>query len=282
MLGRSERESGPHARQAATAAGWAATPEDLLELGTTSSTLATVATIADVAAVVHLGHPAQPSHDLERALLAAPPQVAITAATSIAPDWVWVGTSASTSGTVVVDEAGMRDCRHALRAMGLSPRLVPTRTSLAERVAFAGPDGSLVIERSEVPAGYHELAGSERLAERSPLWYGLVQAGVGLQSFDRPAQVWLAFGPRDDHRGSLQQTLGVIAAAGIDMQHLRSLRSQAGPHFFFSSFTCSDSGLLSGLLEEFGERGVSQRVLAVIPGERFLPGPDALDPRWSR
>ena len=73
MLGRSERESGAQALLAATAAGWVDgdPTEALLDLGSTTATLSTVASIDALAAVVHLGHPAQPSHELERALLAA-------------------------------------------------------------------------------------------------------------------------------------------------------------------------------------------------------------------
>ncbi|WP_265520886.1 hypothetical protein [Oerskovia flava] len=289
MLGRSERESGAQAELAATLAGWSTAGSagsgpaggPPLDLGSTSATLATVANIEDLAAVVHVGHPAQPSHDLERALLAAPPRLVITSAVAVPAQWVWVGRSTDATGSVVVDEAGMRDRRHVLRTMGASPRLVPTRTTIEERVAIAGQGGTLVLERQNVPAGYVELPGSERLSEGPPVWYGLVQARAAAPRFDGPSQVWLAFGPHDDHRGSLQQTLTVIADAGIDMQHLRSHRSQAGPHIFFSSFTCPDSAVLDRLTGEFDERGVAHRVLAVMAGEDFVPGPEAIVPQWS-
>lgn len=295
MLGRSERESPAHARLAARLAGWSGLTDggpweddgaDLLELGTTSATLATVASIDDLAAVVHLGHPAQPSHDLERALLAADPSLRLTAAVAVPAQWVWVAPRADVTGGVVVDEAGMRDCRHALRTMGASPRLVPTSTPVDERAALAGRDGSLVVERDRVPAGWVELPGSVRLSEGAPVWYGLLESRAAADGGspplpEGPAQVWLAFGPRDEHRGSLQQTLSVVAAAGIDLQHLRSHRSTGGTHLFFSSFSCPDAAVLDGLRAEFVARGVAHRVLAVLPGSDFLPGPDALDPRWS-
>ncbi len=293
MLGRSERESGPHALLAATAAGWVeggpAEADALLDLGSTTATLSTVASIEGLAAVVHVGHPAQPSHDLERALLAAPPSLVLTSAVAVPAPWVWVGRSAraeDAAGPVVVDEAGMRDRRHALRAMGMTPQLVPSRMPLEQRLALAGADGTLVLERSVVASlppglGLVELPGSDRLTDGPPVWYGLLESRDAAPRAEGAAQVWLAFGPHDDHRGSLQQTLGLVAAAGIDLQHLRSHRSSAGPHIFFSAFSCPDADVLSGLVRDFDERGVSHRVLAVLPGHEFVPGPDALEPRWS-
>jgi hypothetical protein len=292
MLGRSERESGPHALLAASAAGWVegspAEADALLDLGSTSATLSTVASIEGLSAVVHLGHPAQPSHELERALLAGPPTLVLTSAAAVPAQWVWVGRAAraeDAAGPVVVDEAGMRDRRHALRAMGVTPQLVPTRMPLEQRVALAGADGTLVLERSVAAAaagpGFVELPGSERLTQGPPVWYGLLESRDAPPRPQGAAQVWLAFGPHDDHRGSLQQTLALVAAAGIDLQHLRSHRSQAGPHIFFSAFSCPDADVLAALVRGFEERGVAHRVLAVLPGHEFVPGPDALEPRWS-
>ncbi len=281
MLGRCERESGTHAMLAAAAAGWLDDDaEALLDLGSTSATLATVAAIDGLSAVMHLGHPAQPAHDFERTLLAASESVAVVATVAVTAEWVWVARTPEATGAVIVDEAGVRDRRHALRAMGAGMRLVPTRMPIAERVSMAGTRASLLVEASQVPDGFVELPGSEHLRQGPPVWYGLVRAQPAPVDFRRPAQVWLAFGPRDDHRGSLQQTLGLIAAAGIDLQHLRSHRSTAGPHIFFSSFSCPESGVLAALLAAFEERGVAHRVLAVLPGDRFLPGPEALEPRW--
>jgi hypothetical protein len=285
VLGRSERESGPHARAAARAVGWG-DGGDLLDLGSTTATLETVSQLADLAAVVYLDHPQQPGPELERALLAAPANVVVTASVGVAREWAWVGRAGARvtapPGAVVVDEAGMRDCRHRLRALGASPRLVPTRTPAAERIALAGPAGTLLVERSAIPDGFAELPESERLADPSPLWYGLVTADRRPEPFDSPAQVWLAFGPRDDHRGSLQHTLGVIADAGIDLQHLRSHRSEAGPHVFFSSFSCPSSEVLDALTAELATGSVAHRVLAVLPGASFEPGPVAVTPRWAQ
>ncbi|GII99651.1 hypothetical protein CLV28_0221 [Sediminihabitans luteus] len=294
MLGRSERESGAHARSAVTAAGWddhepvdAAGPGarpaelELLDLGTTSATLATVARIEGLRAVLHVGHPQQPAHELERAMLAADPSLVLTASVAVLSQWAWVAPAAAATGGVVVDEAGMRDCRHVLRTMGASPHLVPTRTSLAERVEIAGPGGSLVIERSRVPAGWVELAGSERLRDADPIWYGLVESRAEATITDGGAQVWLAFGPSDDHRGSLQRVLGVLADVGIDLDHLRSHPSSAGPHVFFASFGCSSTQLLRDLLARLTEQSVAQRVLAVLPGREFVPSPHAFTPRWD-
>ena len=286
MLGRTERESGTHARLAAKAGLWDSEqnrdePSDLLDLGSLTAALATVSQIDDLSAIIHIGHPAAPAPDLERALLASNANLMVTAAVAVTPQWEWVGPGGQSSGNVVVDEAGMRDCRHMLRAMGANPHLVPTRTPISERVEAAGATGSLLVERSLVPVGYAPIPGSERLNVDAHLWYGLIEDVTGWDAFAAPAQVWLAFGPRDDHRGSLQESLGVIAHTGFDLKHLRSQQSLAGPHVFFTSFTCQTSGHLDELIAEFTDRGVSHRVLAVLPGQEFVPGPDAIAPRWA-
>ena len=279
MLGRSERESPAHAVLAARIAGWN-DPVELLDLGTTADTLATVASIEDLAAVVHLGHPEHPAPDLERALLEGASSLIVTAAVAVPGQWVWVGASA-TVGQVVVDEAGMRDCASVLRTLGVRPRLVPTRTSVEERIALAGEGGSLVIERTRVPVGFSELPDSAALAAGGPVWYGLLESRRRRPPFSDPAQVWLAFGPADDHLGSLQPTLAVIAAAGLDLDHLRSQPSSGGPHAFFTSFTCPTSDALHDLVAGLTGQGVAHRTLAVLPGETFVPGPNALTPRWA-
>ncbi|GAA1875573.1 hypothetical protein [Myceligenerans crystallogenes] len=281
MLGRDERESSAHALLAARAQGWSAEPVELLDLGTIADTLATVASLDGLAAVVHLGHPEQPSPGLERALLEGAPSLTLTAAVAVLPEWVWVAGPGSSGGQVVVDEAGLRDCAGILRGLGIHPRLVPTRTPIAERIALAGPDGSLVVERSRMPAGFAELPDSAVLAERGPVWYGLLQSRADAPEFTTPAQVWLAFGPYDDHRGSLQPTLSVIADAGIDLQHLRSQASVTGPHVFFTSFSCPSSAVLAALVNELDTSGIAHRVLAVLPGAAFEPGPDRATPQWS-
>ncbi|BDZ40945.1 hypothetical protein GCM10025865_02440 [Paraoerskovia sediminicola] len=290
MLGRSERESGEHVRQAVESAGWTRADDgpdgserqsELLDLGTTSATLATVARIEGLRAVLHIGHPLQPSEDLERALLAADRSLVVTGAVAVRADWVWVGPSRDAGGSVVVDEAGMRDCRHVLRAMGAAPRLVPSRAGVAERVDLAGSAGSLVIERSRVPAGFVELVGSARLTEGDPVWYGLVESRAEAAKVEGEAQVWFAFGPRDDHRGSLQETLRVFADVGIDLDHLRSHPSAEGPHVFFASFACPAPTVLDDLVARLDDRGVARRVLAVIPGVTFVPSPQAFRPEWD-
>ncbi|MDO8148167.1 hypothetical protein Q6350_06945 [Isoptericola sp. b515] len=293
MLGRVSRESSAHAAAAAHEAGWSGVAPgstvvsavrdestELLDLGTIAQALATVAGIDDLAAVVHLGHPEQPSPALEQALLAGDPRLILTAATTVRTRWTWVAPPGVVGGQVVVDEAGMRDCADVLRTMGVSPRLVPTATPVAERAALAGEQGSLVVERPRVPAGWTEVPGSEHLNELAPVWYGLLEARAAWPRFTAPAQVWLAFGPSDDHRGSLRQTLGVLVDAGVDLQHLRSHPSTYGPHVFFTSFGCPDVAVLDGLVAELDARSVAHRTLAVLPGDRFAPGPEGLTPRW--
>ena len=282
MLGRSGRESGAIAHLAATLGGWRdEDDEDLLDLGTTTQALMTIGSIDDLAAVLHIGHPSQPAHSLEQRLLQSPASVMLTAAVAVPPSWAWVGRRADARGTLIIDDAGIRDCRDALRDLGLSPHLVPSTTSLEQRLALAGPDGSLVIERSRIPAGYVELTASSLLPSE-PVWYGLARAvGTGAVTVAQPAQVWLAFGPSDDHLGSLGETLRTVAAAGFDLQHLRSQRSGAGPHVFYTSFACADPEAFTLLLAEFDARGVRHRVLAVLPGSSFVPGPDPVEPQWA-
>ncbi|PZR55078.1 hypothetical protein DNL40_01415 [Xylanimonas oleitrophica] len=294
MLGRTERESPAHAALAAHLGRWSGVhgvrPEsdagadeqvELLDLGTSAETLATVASIADLAAVVHVGHPELPAPGLEQVLLAGDASLILTAAVAVPSQWTWVGRPGATGGAVVIDEAGLRDCRDLLRTLGVSPRLVPTRTPVEERLAVAGPSGSLVLERSRVPAALTELPGAEHLAALPPVWYGLLESREEWPRFEDPAQVWLAFGPYDDHRGSLQPTLAVIAEAGIDLQHLRSHPSALGPHVFFTSFRCPRVEVLDALVAELDARGVAHRTLAVLPGSEFVPGPQALAPRWA-
>lgn len=281
MLGKSARESGPHARRAAVLGGWSDVDVEMLDLGSTTATLSTVAHLENLSAVVHIGHPAQPTPELERTLLSSDRSLMLTAAVAVPSEWVWVGRTADATGVAIVDESGMRDCRHVLRTMGVSPHLVPTTTSVAERIQLAGEHGTLVVERSATPEGFQELPGSAGLHAVPLLWYGLLETPSAPVAFEGPAQVWLAFGPRDDHRGSLQQSLGVFAGAEIDLQHLRSQRSQEGPHVFLTSFTCLGSDALAQVLAEFASRGVEHRVLAVLTGQQFLPGPDALTPVWS-
>ncbi len=296
MLGRTERESPAHAALAAQQGGWSgvvvsdgaapasAGPHELVEvldLGTATDMLATVASIADLAAVVHLGHPEQPAPILEEALLAGDPSLMITAATPVRTQWTWAGRAEATGGAVVIDESGLRDCRDVLRTLGVSPRLVPARTPVEERLAIAGQGGSLIVERSRVPAGLVELPGSERLAALPPVWYGLLETRSAWPRFDGPAQVWLAFGPYDDYRGSLQPTLAVIAENGVDLQHLRSHPSAAGPHVFFTSFLCPEVAVLDALVADLDAAGIAHRTLAVLPGSGFVPGPTALIPRWA-
>jgi hypothetical protein len=297
MLGRFERESSAHAAIAAEIGGWSdlvepgapgsggpAAPSaptlEVLDLGSSAQTLSTVAHLAGLAAVVHIGHPEQPAPSLEEELLAGDPSLMLTAAVPVHTQWVWVGRPEGGGGAVVIDEAGMRDCRDVLRSLGVSARLVPARTPVSERVLVAGADGSLVIERSRVPDGFAELPGSGRLTDLPPVWYGLLEQCAHWPQFTSPAQVWLAFGPYDDHRGSLQPTLAVVAGAGIDLQHLRSHPSVLGPHVFFTSFLCPNVDVLDALVDELDANNVAHRTLAILPGERFVPGPLPLAPKW--
>lgn len=282
MLGKSERESLVHAQLAAQRAGWTGGDTVMLDLGARSTTLATIAAIDGISAVVHIGHPAQPLPELERLLLSSANSLIFTAAVPVESQWTLVSRSAEVSGTAIIDEAGMRDCRAVLRSIGLEPHVVPTPMSVAERAEIAGEHGVLVIEKQRVPDGFTPLPDSYRLNELPPLWYGLLETVETLEDFASESQVWLAFGPAEDYKGSLLTTLQVFAEHGVDLQHLRSQRSQSGPHVFLSSFGVPDSHNLRGLLAELSARRVAYRVLAVLDGSHFVPGPDALVPVWSQ
>ncbi len=278
MLGRITRESATNAWRAALDAGWVTDETGLLDLGSTTLTLSTVGSIANLSAVINIGHPSRPDPALERALLSSPPGVQLTDARGVEAEWVWVGSSANATGHTVVDEAGMRDCRHQLRAMGVLPHLVPTTMSIEERIALAGPDGMLVIERAQVPAGFQEIVGSNRLGHH-PLWYGHV-ARVSCPEVIGPSRIWLAFGPTSDHRGSLHAVLGSIAQVGFDLVHLRSHPTGAGPHAFFCAFDCNSAADLAALTKTFDDLNVSHRVLAVLPETGYYPDPSAVEPVW--
>jgi len=309
MLARVERESPVHAAQAALAGGWRATApddagswdstpvsdEELLDLGGSTDTFAAVAALDQLAAVMQIGHPEAPDPQLESYLLSGDPTLMVVAAQAVQPEWVWVKPSGESvvSEFVIVDEAGFRDTRNALRAFGIPLRVVGGRVSVADRMAAAGSRGSLVLERSRVPAGIAELPGSGVLAQLPAVWYGLVDSRVEPPEFDQPAQVWLAFGPHDDRRGSLRETLGVFTELGLNLTHLRSQRTATvldsgrpgaapdKPHHFYSAFRCANAGVLAELRMSLGANGVKHRVLAVLPGADFRPTPGGLAPNWG-
>lgn len=298
MLGRVERESPVHAALAAALGGWSATDpldagswdsapasdEELLDLGGLTDTLATIAVMGDLAAVVQIGNPAAPEPVIEDYLLRGPANLMVVAAEAVPAQWVWVG---GAGGVVVVDEAGLRDCREHLRNLGNPLRLVPAQATVAERMAAAGPDGSMVIERDRAPQNWTLIAEPEEITGSALLWYGLIDSYESLPQFDDVAQVWLAFGPSGDYRGSLRETLGEFANLGLDLTHLRSQREASGPdgeprpHHFFTAFSCPNSAVLQALITALHKNQVRHRVLAIIPGQNFQPEPLGLTPRWS-
>ncbi|XBH22278.1 hypothetical protein V5R04_03350 [Jonesiaceae bacterium BS-20] len=282
MLGKSGRESGAHARLAAELGNWSANDNDLLDLGAQSVMLATIAEIDGISAVVHIGHPAQPLPELERLLLSAPGTLMLTSAVAVESQWTLVYRGKEHSGVVIVDEAGMRDTRYALRSLGLTPHVVQTPMSIEARVELAGEFDALVVERDQIPAGYVAHPDSDRLKELPVIWYGLLETVSELPQFQDPAQVWLAFGPEQDHRGSLQSILQVFADHNVDLQHLRSQRSTESSHVFLSSFGLDGAQSLRNLVTDLESRGVQNRILAIFDGQHFVPGPDALEPVWSR
>lgn len=282
MLGTSERESAVHARLAAQKGGWDHGDTVMLELGSRTATLATIAAIGGISAVVHIGHPSQPDPDLERRLLSAENSLLLTSAVAIEPQWTLVGRSQESTGTAIIDEAGMRDCRHVLRTLGITPQVVPSTMSMEDREELAGEHGMLVIERERIPSGFSQLDGAALFdTSVQPLWYGLLETAEALYDFEGESQIWLAFGPDTDHEGSLVVTLNVFADHGIDLQHLRSQRSTLGPHVFLSSFAISNSSVLRKLLAQLSAQNVQYRIIGILPNTEFVPGPDALQPIWS-
>jgi hypothetical protein len=281
MLGKSERESAVHARAAAAKGGWDNGDSVLLELGSRTSMLATIAALDAINGVVHIGHPSQPDPGLERRLLSADNSLVLTQSVSIDSQWTLVGRSHESNGTAIIDEAGMRDTRQVLRTLGITPQVVSTTMSVDDRCTLAGEHGMLVLEKAAIPAGYFELEGASLFASVPPLWYGLLETAEELYDFTERTQIWLAFGPTEDHEGSLRITLNVFAEHSIDLQHLRSQRAANGTHVFLSSFAIADSTVLRSLLAQLSAQEVQYRILAILPGTQFIPGPDALTPVWS-
>ncbi|MDR0483438.1 MAG: hypothetical protein LBH13_09865 [Cellulomonadaceae bacterium] len=140
-------------------------------------------------------------------------------------------------------------------------------------------DSSLVFTDCVFLPGDDDLPGDD--ADGGARWFGLLQSRDERPRCESTAQVWLAFGPNDDYRGSLREALGVVADAGIDLQHLRSQPEPHGPHHFFTSFFCPSSSVLDALTTELDSRGVAHRTLAVLPGAEFLPHPAAIAPTWG-
>ncbi|MDR2703378.1 MAG: hypothetical protein LBB58_03450 [Cellulomonadaceae bacterium] len=299
MLGRIERESPVHAALAAQAGGWSATApsdagtwdsaptlgEEILDLGGMTDTFSAVAELDELAAVVQIANPEAPDPLVEDYLLRGEPTLMLVAAQAVTPEWVWVRSAeaarADSGRFVIVDEAGLRDARETLRSFGVPLRVVSGRMSVAERLENTGFGGSLVLERSRVPHGLTEVPGSQRLADLPQIWYGLVDSRLEPPTFERPAQIWLAFGPSNDRRGSLSETLQVFAGLDLNLTHLRSQREPGRPHHFYSAFRCPTSDVLNQLRAALTDMGVKHRVLAVLPGSDFRPAPVGLTPRWS-
>lgn len=280
MLGRSARESHSQALSAALKAGWVQNPEDLLNLGVNSEVFSTVAKVSNISAIMHIGHPHQPDPELEQDLLSSQTNLLITDVISIPSTWVWVGRGGEPIGPVVVDTAGLRDVLPILRKFGLSPRLVPVKTSLEERIELAGVTGTLVIEGDRVPSGFEVLPGNEELESFTDVWYGLVSAEAKIPDFIEPTTIWLAFGPAQDAKGSLRETLGVLSDSEVDLAHLRSYGTKAGPHAFLCAFESPSKDHLKQLIVSLNAQSVKHRVLGVLKGATDADTPHTLEPNW--
>jgi hypothetical protein len=122
--------------------------------------------------------------------------------------------------------------------------------------------------------------------DEETIWFGLVDTVEITPEFASSAQVWLAFGPSNDYRGSLKESLGLFADLGLDLTNLRSQRPDGRarsnlPHHFFTSFRCGSSAVLEQLVTALTERAVKHRVLGVVPGADFGTLPGGLVPQWS-
>jgi hypothetical protein len=321
MLGRTQWESPVHTALAAAAGNWTATApddagawdsapvaaEEMLALGGLTDTFATVAVMADLAAVVYIGSPTDPDPSVEDYLLRGNRKLLVVAAQAVPSQWVWVGPvdypfnvdsqpqrhvgfhthtrGSQIRGSVVLDEAAMRDLREPLRSVAAPLRVVPAHTNELERALITEATGSMIIERDRIPSGFVELPRSSSVTDLAPLWYGLVDAREVLPSFNEAASVWLAFRPSDDYQGSLRNTLEVFEELGLDLTHLRSQREPDDvfgprPHHFFTAFGCQNVGVLDALRRKLSRRKVEHRVLAIIPGAEFSPKPSGLSPQW--
>ena len=193
-----------------------------------------------------------------------------------------MGQQAGPRASVVLDEVALRDCRPALDTLGLTPHVVAQHTPVAQRVKIAAADSSaLLLEQDRIPEGFTTLASPAELGGPKHLWYGLCQSSTALPEFSSPRQVWLALGPSRDASGSLHDILGLVAAAGIDLQHIRSANDTAGPHVFFLSFVCDSEKTLRNLGQSLSAAGVRHRVLAAIAGAGDDHGPSQVTARWT-
>lgn len=280
-LGRVEGESGRHAFHAARAGGWALEGVDLLSLGSLEMTLATASRLRDLGVVVRLGHAGQPDPQLETAILAAPGALMAIDSVRVEADWRWVARSTSPRQTVVVDTVALAECGHLLAERGVIPRVVPPGATLKSRIELAADGSSLIVEASDMPPAWVELAGSALLREIPSLWFGLIR-NLGRRP---PAQgqctVWLAFGPRIDETGTLKSLLRDFAEFGIDLSHLRSAAGINGRHVFHSAFVVEKTTTLDRLLERLSNKKVQHRVLAVLPGAHTTHAAAQVAPEWT-
>ncbi len=278
MIGRCDHESAEHAAAAARAGGWHAEPLPLLNLGSLEATLHSVGYLEGLDAVIRLGQPHQPDVQLEQALLASPRGVGITDARAVLTEWTWVSRSGQVSA-LLVDDVGYRDCRAALEALGLPVRVVPVGTSMAERISLSGSTGSLLVERSLVPAGWSETGSG--IDWNRTIWFGLCGRTADPVSLELPKVLWLSFAPVQDHRGSLGGILEILGSLGFDLVHLRSFELRPGYHIFFSAFVCERSDALANLERAFTDGGIHYRILAAIDQPVAPDASQGLAPVWG-
>lgn len=279
MIGRCDQESAEHAELAARSGNWGVDDLPLLQLGSLDAALHNVAYVGGLDAVVRLGRPLQPKAELEEALLAAPPGIAISAAVEVTTEWTWVARTSSVT-SLLVDDVAYQDCRSTLETLGVPFRVISAQTPMIERIALAGIDGSLLIERDLIPTGWQQTGAGVQWNKR--IWFGRCTQIADGFTLDRPQVLWVAFAPVEDHRGSLADVLGLLGEVGFDLVHLRSLEMGSGQHIFFSAFVCDGMDKRRQLDSTFGQKNIGYRVLAALEPDGRLDEAESLRPNWGR
>jgi len=250
----------------------------MLALGTLPRALHTASWVGGTRIVARIGAPLHPDHRLEESLLAARSLLTLTAVQVIPTAWVLARRGPS-HGQVLVDEVAFGDCGDAMLAEGLKPQIVPA--PLEERVGLARDGDSLVIDRSELPAGFQIAPGHPRAEWNQPTWFGRIERVEELPLTGRRSGVWLAFGPHEDRTGTLREALTVFSDRSINLTHLRSVAISGGSHAFFAAFLSPDDHLLSNLLGALNDQRIAHRVLALFPYDGEEDSVGAVDPVWG-
>lgn len=280
MLGRASDESAIHARAAARVAGWLGDEPDLLDLGSLGEALHSVGHLRGLSVVANLGHPFEPRPELMDALLASPKGVYLRAAIPYSRQWTWFEQGDGVE-EVILDEVAYSDCIDFLQMSGIPFRLVHSSMSVAARTRLANRDTALLLEHGNTVKRWRR---SERFADiTQTTFYGRISGGDLPDKLADPTCVWLCFMPPHDRPGSLSGVLANLAAAGLDLAHIRSLQTPEGRHVFHTAFRIgSDGPDLQEVLDAANNEGTQMRLLAQFSVETPFDAKMAtVEPIWA-